>query len=61
VLYLISCEELSQSEVADVLGISLAAVKANLSLARKEMRLRLKDVYESVCARPACEPNIHEK
>jgi RNA polymerase sigma-70 factor, ECF subfamily len=61
VLYLVTCEELSHDEVADVLGISLAAVKSNLSLARKEMRWRLKDVYESVCARPASEVIDHDK
>lgn len=61
VLYLASCEQLSHDEVAHVLGISGAAVKSNLSLARKEMRLRLKDVYESICARPACETTDHDK
>jgi RNA polymerase sigma-70 factor, ECF subfamily len=54
VLYLISCEGLSQNEVSEVLGIGLPAVKASLSLARKEMRLRLKDVYEEVCGRRPC-------
>jgi RNA polymerase sigma-70 factor (ECF subfamily) len=57
VLYLITCEQLSQTEVADVLGMSMAAVKSNLSLARKEMRLRLKDVYQAVCVRTPCETN----
>lgn len=61
VLYLVTCEQLSHDQVADVLGISLAAVKANLSLARKEMRLKLKDVYESICSRPAARPIDHEK
>ncbi len=61
VLYLVSCEQLSQDEVSAVLGISLAAVKSNLSLARKEMRLKLKDVYESICSRPAARPIDHEK
>jgi RNA polymerase sigma-70 factor (ECF subfamily) len=54
VLHLITCEQLSHSEVANILGIGLPAVKSNLSLARKEMRARLKGVYESVCARPPC-------
>jgi RNA polymerase sigma-70 factor (ECF subfamily) len=49
VLYLTTCEGLSQAEVADVLGIGPAAVKSNLSLARREMRRRLKDLYEDVC------------
>jgi DNA-directed RNA polymerase specialized sigma24 family protein len=34
--------------VADVLGIGVGAVKANLSLARKEMRRRLRDVYNEL-------------
>jgi RNA polymerase sigma-70 factor (ECF subfamily) len=54
VLYLISCEGFSQSEVSEVLGIGLPAVKASLSLARKQMRLRLKDVYDEVCGRRPC-------
>jgi RNA polymerase sigma-70 factor (ECF subfamily) len=60
VLYLVSCEQLSHEEVAKVLGISLAAVKSNLSLARKEMRTRLKDLYESICARPASGRKEHD-
>jgi RNA polymerase sigma-70 factor, ECF subfamily len=60
VLYLVTCEELSHAEVANVLEIDVKAVKSNLSLARKEMRRRLKDVYESVCARPACRVNERE-
>jgi RNA polymerase sigma-70 factor (ECF subfamily) len=54
VLYLISCEGLSQSEVSEVLGIGLPAVKASLSLARKEMRHRLSDLYEDICGRRPC-------
>jgi RNA polymerase sigma-70 factor (ECF subfamily) len=61
VLYLVTCEQLSHDDVANVLGISLAAVKSNLSLARREMRRRLKDVYESVCARPACKASDHDE
>jgi RNA polymerase sigma-70 factor (ECF subfamily) len=60
VLYLVTCEELSHAEVAEVLEIDVAAVKSNLSLARKEMRRRLKEVYESVCARPVCKVNERE-
>jgi DNA-directed RNA polymerase specialized sigma24 family protein len=55
VLYLITCENMAREEVATILGISDAAVNANLSLARKEMRLRLKDVYDSVCGRQPSE------
>jgi RNA polymerase sigma-70 factor (ECF subfamily) len=54
VLYLISCEGLSQSEVSEVLGIGVPAVKASLSLARKEMRRRLSDVYDDVCGQRPC-------
>jgi RNA polymerase sigma-70 factor, ECF subfamily len=54
VLYLTTCEGLSHAEVAEILAIELPAVKASLSLARKEMRRRLSDVYEQVCGRRAC-------
>src|SRR5262245_7570300 len=57
VLYLITCEQLTADEVAEVLGIGKSAVKANLSLARKEMRERLKDLYLEVCGRRVCEEN----
>lgn len=52
VLYFITCENLAREEVAAILEISETAVNSNLSLARKEMRLRLKEVYEAVCSRP---------
>jgi RNA polymerase sigma-70 factor, ECF subfamily len=54
VLYLITCEGLSQNEASEVLGIEVAAVKASLSLARKEMRRQLSDLYEEVCGRRPC-------
>jgi len=54
VLYLVTCEGLSHGETADVLGIGLAAVKSNLSLARKEMRRRLSELYDEVCGRRVC-------
>lgn len=57
VLHLVTCEQLSHDEVATVLEIDLAAVKSSLSLARKIMRTRLKDVYKSVCARPTSKTN----
>jgi RNA polymerase sigma-70 factor (ECF subfamily) len=53
VLYLATCEQMTNSEVASVLELSETAVKANLSLARKEMRRRLKDLYAEVCGRRA--------
>lgn len=46
VLYLRACEELSLAEIAGILNISVEAVKASLSLARKRMRRQLKDVCE---------------
>jgi RNA polymerase sigma-70 factor (ECF subfamily) len=55
VLYLITCEQMTNDEVANVLELSEVAVKANLSLARKEMRRRLKDIYAEVCGRRACQ------
>jgi RNA polymerase sigma-70 factor, ECF subfamily len=48
VLFLVTCEELSNTEVAEVLEIPLGAVKSNLSLARKEMRRRMKDIYDEL-------------
>lgn len=55
VLYLATCEQMTNSEVATVLELSEPAVKANLSLARKEMRRRLKELYAEVCGRRACQ------
>jgi RNA polymerase sigma-70 factor (ECF subfamily) len=54
VLYLITCEGLSHNEVSQVLGIDVTAVKASLSLARKEMRRQLSDLYDEVCSRRPC-------
>ena len=53
VLYLATCEELDNGEVGAILEISDAAVKANLSLARKEMRRRLKGIYHEACGQHA--------
>jgi RNA polymerase sigma-70 factor (ECF subfamily) len=55
VMHLVTCEGLSHAEVADVLGIGAAAVKSNLTLARREMRRRLKGIFEDVCGRAARE------
>ena len=55
VLYLITCENMAREEVAAILGISDTAINANLSLARREMRRRLKDIYESVRSRQTTE------
>jgi RNA polymerase sigma-70 factor (ECF subfamily) len=51
VLHLVTIEELSQEEAAAVLEISVDAVKASLSLARRAMREKLKDIYDEI--RPA--------
>lgn len=45
VLYLSACEGLNTAAVAAVLGISPAAVKASLSLARKKLREQLPDLF----------------
>jgi RNA polymerase sigma-70 factor (ECF subfamily) len=55
VLYLVTCENMAHADVATILEITDAAVKANLSLARKELRLRLKDIYEAMCGRQTSE------
>lgn len=54
VLYLVTCEQLSQDDVAAVLGIDKSSVKANLSLGRKAMRQRLREVYLEVCGGKLC-------
>jgi RNA polymerase sigma-70 factor (ECF subfamily) len=46
VLYLSACEGMTSAEVAEVLGLSPAAVKASLSLARQKMRERLPYLHE---------------
>lgn len=46
VMHLITIEQLSHAEVAKVLAITAAAVKANLAAARKTLRTQLKDVYK---------------
>lgn len=51
VLYLYACEELTISEIAELLEISSNAVKSSISTARKQMRDRLADVYEQLPAR----------
>lgn len=48
VMHLITIEQLPHEEAASVLGISPAAAKASLSLARRAMRDKLKDVYDEV-------------
>jgi RNA polymerase sigma-70 factor (ECF subfamily) len=53
VLYLVTCENMTNAEVATVLEINESAVKANLSLARQQIRSKLKDLYDEVCGRRA--------
>lgn len=48
VMHLVTIEQLTQEAAAEVLGITVAAVKASLSLARQAMRERLKDMYDEV-------------
>jgi RNA polymerase sigma-70 factor (ECF subfamily) len=45
VLYLSTCEGLSSADVAEVLGISTDAAKANLALARKKVRQQLPEQF----------------
>jgi RNA polymerase sigma-70 factor (ECF subfamily) len=47
-IHLITIEQLSQQDAADVMGITVDALKASLSLARRQMRENLKDVYDEV-------------
>lgn len=57
VLHLVTVEQMSQQAAAEVLGISTAAVKASLSAARKQLRERLREIYEEVCGEKQCETN----
>jgi len=57
VIYLVTVEQLKQSEVAQILEMTTEAVKANLSLARKQMREQLQDLYEEVCGKKRCPTN----
>jgi RNA polymerase sigma-70 factor (ECF subfamily) len=47
-MHLITIEQLSQQEAAEVLEITVDALKASLSLARRQMREKLKDVYDDI-------------
>jgi len=57
VMHLIIVEQLGQQTTAEILGISLAAVKASLSMARKQMREQLRDLYREVCGAKRCPTN----
>ena len=48
VIHLVTIEQLTHDEAAAVLDISAEALKANLSLARRTMRERLKPIYDEL-------------
>ena len=54
VMHLITIEQLSQQATAEILDISVAAVKASLSVARKQLRDQLRDLYQEVCGAKQC-------
>ena len=47
-MHLITIEQLTHQEAADVLSVTVDALKASLSLARRQMRERLKDLYDEL-------------
>ena len=49
VMHLVTIEQLSQQQTAEILSITTAAVKSNLSQARKNLRETLKDLYKEYC------------
>jgi RNA polymerase sigma-70 factor (ECF subfamily) len=51
VLYLNACESLSVVEIAHVLGITVEATKASLSLGRKKVQAELRDLFEELYPR----------
>jgi RNA polymerase sigma-70 factor (ECF subfamily) len=55
VMHLATVEQLPHNAVAEVLGITAEAVKSSLSLARRQMRERLKDIYDEVRGSRAAE------
>jgi RNA polymerase sigma-70 factor (ECF subfamily) len=48
VMHLVTVEGLANEVAAEVLGISVDAVKASLSVARQAMREKLKDIYDEL-------------
>ena len=48
VIHLVTIEQLSHEDAAAVLEVSVDALKASLSLARRTMRERLKPIYDEV-------------
>lgn len=57
VMHLVTVEQMSQQRAAEVLDISVGAVKASLSMGRKQMRERLRDLYEETCGDKRCPTN----
>jgi RNA polymerase sigma-70 factor, ECF subfamily len=47
-LYLAAVEGLRRSEIAEILGTSVGAVKVNLSIARRKMREQLRDIWDEL-------------
>ncbi len=56
VMHLITIEQLSHAEVAEILELTPQATKSNLAAARKTLRTQLQALYHEVCGRPPC-PN----
>jgi len=48
VMHLVTIEQLSHDDAAAVLGITATALKASLSAARRQMREKLKDIYDEI-------------
>jgi RNA polymerase sigma-70 factor (ECF subfamily) len=48
VMHLITIEQLTHEAAAEVLGITVDALKSSLSLARRQLRERLRDVYDDL-------------
>jgi RNA polymerase sigma-70 factor, ECF subfamily len=48
VMHLVTIEQLTHDDAAGVLGISADALKASLSVARRQMREKLKDIYDDI-------------
>ncbi len=48
VMHLITVEQMTHVDAAETLGISVDALKASLSAARRQMREKLRDIYDDV-------------
>ncbi len=54
VMHLITVEQLSHAEVAEILKLTPQAIKSNLAAARKTLRSQLQALYHEVCGKPKC-------